>query len=89
MFLSSALSLRVKEFCITSVTFCFPDGSVVKNAPAKQEIRVQSLVWEDPLKKEIATPSSILVGEIPWTEEPGGLQSMGSQKESETTWLSD
>ena len=59
--LSLALSLRVKEFCITSVTFCFPDGSVVKNASAKQEIWVQSLVWEDLLKKEMATHSSILV----------------------------
>ena len=58
---------------------------MVRNAPAKQEIQVQSLVWEDPLKKEIATHSSILVWEIPWTEEPGGLQTMGSQKESDTT----
>ena len=59
--LSLALSLRVKVFCITSVTFCFSDGSVVKNASAKQEIWVQSLVWEDLLKKEMATHSSILV----------------------------
>ena len=36
--------------------------------------------WEDPLEKEMATPSSVLAWEIPWTEEPGGLQSMGSQK---------
>ena len=45
-----------------------------------QEIQVQSLGQEDPLEKEMATLSSILVGKIPWTEEPGGLQHMGSQK---------
>ena len=45
-----------------------------------QEIRVLSLGQEDPLEKEMATHSSILAWEIPWTEEPGGLQSMGSQR---------
>ena len=45
-----------------------------------QETQVQSLGWQDPLGKEIATNSSILVWEISWTEEPGGLQSMGSQR---------
>ena len=44
------------------------------------QMRVQSLGWEDPLAKEMATQSSILAWEIPWTEEPGGLQSMGSQR---------
>ena len=58
----------------------FPDGSVVKNLPAKQETRVGSLGQEDPLKKEMTAHSSILAWEILWTEEPGGLQSMGSQK---------
>ena len=58
----------------------FPDGSVVKNAPATQETEVWSLDWEDPLEKEMATHSSILSWEIPRTEEPGKLQSMGSQK---------
>ena len=48
----------------------------VKNLPAVQEMRVQSLGQEDPLEKGMATHSSILVWEIPWTEEPGGLQSM-------------
>ena len=52
----------------------------VKNLPAVQETRVQSLVWEDPLEKEMATHSSILAWKISWTEEPGGLQSMGSQR---------
>jgi len=58
----------------------FSSGSEVKNPPAMQETKVQSLGWEDPLEKEMATHSSILAWEIPWTEEPGGLQSMGSQK---------
>ena len=64
---------------------CFPGGSVVKNLPAMQEAWVLSLGGEDPLEKEMATHSSILAWEIPWTEEPGGLQSIESQKESDTT----
>ena len=52
---------------------------MIKNPPAIQETQVQSLGWEDPLKEEMATHSSILAWTIPWTEEPGGLQSMGSQ----------
>ena len=51
-----------------------------KEFPAKQETWVQSLGQEDPLGKEMATYSSILVWEISWAEEPGGLQSMGSQR---------
>ena len=51
----------------------FPDSLVVKNLPAKWEMRVQSLGQKDPLEKEMATHSSILTWEIPWTEEPGGL----------------
>ena len=50
---------------------------MVKNLPAKQETWVQSLGQEDPLEKEMATHSSILAWRIPWTEEPGGLQSTG------------
>ena len=52
----------------------------VKNLPAVWETQVQSLHWEDLLEKGMATPSSILVWRIPWTEEPGGLQSVGSQR---------
>jgi len=52
----------------------------VNNLPAMKETWVQSLGWEDPLAREMATHSSILPWEIPWTEEPGGLQSMGSQR---------
>ena len=51
----------------------------VKNLPAMKEIQVQSLGWEDPLEEEMATHSSTLALEIPWTEEPGGLQSTGLQ----------
>ena len=57
---------------------------MVKNPTAKQEMWVQSLGWKDPLEKEMATLSSILAWRIPWTEEPGGLQSMRLQ-ESDTT----
>ena len=52
----------------------------VKNQPAMQETWVQSLGREDPLEKEMATHSSTLAWKIPWAEEPGGLQSMGSQR---------
>ena len=54
-------------------------AQAVKNLPAIQENQVQSLGQEDPLEKEMETHSGILAWEIPWTEEPGGLQFMGSQ----------
>ena len=54
----------------------------VRNLPAMQETWVRSPGWEDPLEKEIATRSSILAWRMPWTEEPGGLQSMGSQSQT-------
>ena len=59
-------------------------AQLIKNLPAVQETLVRSLVQEDPLEKEMATHSCILAWRIPWTEQPGGLQSMGSQ-ESNTT----
>ena len=52
----------------------------VKNPPAMQETKVRSLGWEDPLEKEMATPSSILAWRIPWAEEPDGLQFRGLQR---------
>ena len=55
-------------------------AQTVKNLPAMQETQVRSLGREDPLEKEMATFSSILAWKIPWTEEPGRLQSMGSQR---------
>ena len=55
-------------------------AQMVKNPPAMWETCVQSLGWEDPLEEGMATHSSILAWKISWTEEPGGLQSMGSQR---------
>ena len=55
-------------------------AQLVKNPPAMQETWVRSLGGEDPLQKGMATHSSILAWRVPWTEEPGGLQSMGSQE---------
>ena len=58
----------------------FSGGSAVKNSPAIQETRVQSLGWEDPLEEGMTTHSSIPAWSIPWTEKPGRLQSTGSQR---------
>ena len=55
-------------------------AQTVKNLPAMQEIQVQSLGWDDPLEKGMAAHSSVLAWRVPWTEEPGGLQSIGSQR---------
>ena len=64
----------------------FPAGSVLKNSPAKEETRVQSLGQKDPLEKGMATHSSFLAWVIQWREEPGGLEFMWLQSQ---TWLSD
>ena len=61
--------------CVASLV-----AQLVKTLPAMWETWVQSLGWEDPLEKEMAAHSSILAWRIPWMEEPGGLQSMGSQR---------
>ena len=55
-------------------------AQLVKNLPAMQETQVQSLGWENPMEEEMAAHSNILAWEIPWTEESGGLQPMGSQR---------
>ena len=65
------------RYIITWASFV---AQLVKNLPAKQETWVPSLGWEDPLKKGMATHSSILACRIPWTEEPARLQSIESQK---------
>ena len=66
---------------VPDINVCgFPGSSEVKNLHEMQETQVRSLGWEDPLEKEMAAHSSILAWEIPWTEEPGGLQSMESQR---------
>ena len=65
---------------ISAQKLAFLVAQMVKHLPAIQETWVQSLGWEDPLEKEMATHSSTLAWKIPWTEEPGRLQSMGSQR---------
>ena len=60
-------------------------AQMVKNPPAMQETRIQSLGQEDPLEKGMATHPSVVAWEVPWTEERGGLQSMELQTESEMT----
>ena len=67
--------LLIQKFCLR----CQTSIHLFSLLPAVQETWVWSLGWEDPLEKEIATHSSILAWKIPWTEEPGGLQSMSSQ----------
>ena len=62
------------------VTWRFPGDSVLKDPPANAGDAGSTPGWGDPLKKGMATHSSVLAQEIPWTEEPGGLQSMGLQK---------
>ena len=86
--LSVPFAWNAFPLCVLSTFKCellgrvlgFPYGSAVKNLSAMQETWVQSLGWEDPLEKETASHSNILAWEIPWTEEPGGPQSMGSQR---------
>ena len=65
---------------ISLVNLASQVAQFIKKLPAMQETQVQSLHQEDPLEKGMATHSSILAWKIPWTEGPGGLQSMGSQR---------
>ena len=62
------------------LNFAYLVAQMVKNLPAMQETWIRSLGWEDPLEEGTATHSSILASRIPWTEEPGGPQSIGSQR---------
>ena len=70
----------IKEFTQNGWDLHVLVAQIVKNLPATKETQVQSLVQEDPLEKGMATHSNILAWRIPWTEEPGRLQSMGSQR---------
>jgi len=81
------MNISVAVATISSVYFISPMAQMaslvaqmVKNPPAMQETWIWTLGWEDPLEKEMATHSSIPAWRIPWTEEPGGLQSMGLQR---------
>ena len=67
----------VAPYCIKWASLA---AQMIKNLPVMQETQVQPLGWEDPLEKEMATLSNILAWRFAWTEEPGGLQSMGSQR---------
>ena len=75
--------IHFSPLCFTSLrelTSVNPAAQMVKNLPAMWETWVRFLGWEDPLEKGRATHSSILAYRIPWTEEPGGLQSMGLER---------
>ena len=72
--------LYLWEECIWLLSTDFPGGSDSKASAYNRETQVRSLGQEDPLEKEMATHSSLLAQEIPWTEEPGGLPSMGSHR---------
>ena len=78
------INFKKPNYLIIALIFMrgFPgkDSQLVKNLPAVQETQVQSLGGKYPLEKEMATHSSILAWKIPWTEDPGRLQSMGSQR---------
>ena len=72
-------SSKLQQIMVPSpLVWGFPGGSAIKNRPAMQETRVRSLGWEHPLEGGMATHSSILAWRIPWTEESGGLWSIGS-----------
>ena len=76
-------SLALKQMKMYQIMKTFGASLIaqsVKNPPAMQQTQVQSLGWEDPLEKEMASHSSILAWRIPWIEEPGGLQSTGLQE---------
>ena len=77
--LQSPSSVILEPKKIKSVTASLV-AQMVKHLPAMRDTRVQSLGWEDLLEKDMATHSRTLAWKIPWTEEPGGLQSMGSQR---------
>ena len=74
-------------FIILTILNNFLVAQVIKNLPAMQETRIQSLGQEDPLEKGLATHSSILAWKIPWTEEPGRLKHMGSDTTEQLTHL--
>ena len=84
LFITSITLFKYFSFFKESDHFSFLVASLVaqmvKRLPTMHETRVRSLGQEDPLEKEMATDSSIHAWKIPWTEEPGGLQSMGSQR---------
>ena len=81
-YLDNVLWSRHLKFIITSMCGGFLIAQIVKTLPEMQEIQVWSLGQEDPLEKGMRTHSSILAWRIPWTEKPGGIQSIGSQSQT-------
>ena len=77
VFVSVSLNARTTGLASTSI---FPGGSNGKESICNMGDLVWALGWKDPLEESMATHSSVLAWRIPWTEEPGGLQSMGSQR---------
>ena len=78
--LNNLYLIKYKNNIMLLYYWAFLVAQLVKNLPAVQETWVRYLGWEDPLEKEVATHSRILAWKISWTEEPGGLQSMRSQR---------
>ena len=87
MLLPNQIVSSLKAYLYFGCQWAYLVAQMVKNLPAMQETWVRSLDQENPLEKEMATHSGILAWEIPQTEEPGGLYSMGLQKR--WPWLSD
>ena len=87
IYVKTSNCLNVCSLLYVIIHNCFPGGSAVKNTPAMQETRVQTLGQEDPLEKKMATHSSILAWEILWIEEPGGLMVHGVTKGWTWLWL--
>ena len=83
--MATVLSPKNYQLISLSISVTSLVAQTVKRLHTIRETWVRSLGWEDLLEKEIATHSSTLAWKIPWTEEPGGLQSTGSGKESDTT----
>ena len=84
MILQNCVSRLFKSFCMY---ICIPGGSDGNESACNEETCVQPLGWEDPLEKGVATHSNILSWRIPWTKEPSGLQSTGSQRANTTEQL--
>ena len=79
-FLELCIQMGISFLYSFTFSLDFPVAQMVNNLPVRQETRVQSLGWEVPLEKAMVIHSSILAWRIPWTEKPGGLQSMGLQR---------
>ena len=82
-------SMHLKALPASTDFLGFPVAQTVKNLPAMQENWIQTLGWEDPLEEGMVTHSSVLAWRIPWTEDPGRLQSMGLKETKSWTQMSN